>query len=182
MQTDVYSAVTFIQIVVLCVLGIVLLSFRIRSEDKTFNLRLARGLLALPTLCWLAIIEYFLMEDSILCGWKYLLLPDLLFNRCFLPLPFDHPPTCSHNPKADIIAFGGSVWAIILYLVTAFNVQNYKWVIHIGVAAYFCLLFIYTRYFIKKYQVSLRRLEEYYDEDEQGRLKWVKISFSLHFH
>lgn len=180
MQTDVYSAVTFIQIVVLCVLGIVLLSFRIRSEDKTFNLRLARGLLALSyfMLALPAIIEYFFDGGFNLMWVEIFTPPGSAIQSMFFAITFLTILQPAFITRKQILLHLAVVFgAIILYLVTAFNVQNYKWVIHIGVAAYFCLLFIYTRYFIKKYQVSLRRLEEYYDEDEQGRLKWVKISF-----
>jgi AraC-like DNA-binding protein len=67
--------------------------------------------------------------------------------------------------------------AIFLYLIAALSVNHYHYVIYIGVAAYLCLLFIYARLFRKKYAMSLRQLEEYYDEDEQGRLRWVKNGF-----
>lgn len=180
MLQDLYVSLTFAQIIVLVILGIVLLSFRIRIEKKTFNLRLAKGFLALSyfMLAVPAFIEYF-FDGGYNIMWVEIFTPpgasiqSMFFTFTFLtilqPIFFSRKQILLHAA----LIFG----TIILYLVVAFNLQHYNWVIYIFLAAYFCQLFFYTRLFRKKYAISIKQLEDYYDEDEQGRLRWVQISF-----
>jgi AraC-like DNA-binding protein len=180
MYQDLYSSVTFAQIIVLVVLGIVLLNFRIRVEKKTFNLRLAKGFLALSyfMLAVPAFIEYF-FDGGFNRMWVEIFTPpgasiqSMFFTFTFLTIL--QPISMS---RKQILLHAALIFGvIILYLLAAFNLQQYHWVIYIFLAAYFCQLVFYVRLFKKKYAVSIKQLEDYYDEDEQGRLRWVKISF-----
>ncbi|MGI6048393.1 MAG: helix-turn-helix domain-containing protein [Petrimonas sp.] len=180
MQPDLYISVTFASAIVLSILGFMLLGIRIKVEERTVNLRLSRGLLSLAyfMLALPAFIEFFFEGER-----------NVMFVEIFTPagatvqsmfftfalLTFLRPIYVTRRQMLwhVTIIFG----AIFLYLIAALSVNHYHYVIYIGVAAYLCLLFIYARLFRKKYAMSLRQLEEYYDEDEQGRLRWVKNGF-----
>ncbi len=180
MLKDLYSSVTFAQIIVLSILGIALLGFRIRVEKKTVNLRLARLFLAISyfMLAVPAFIEYF-FDGGFNIMWVEIFTPpgasiqSMFFTFTLItilqPISISRKQILLHA----VLIFG----IIILYLLAAFNLQPYNWVIYVFLAAYFCQLLLYFLYFNKKYAISLKQLEDYYDEDEQGRLKWVKISF-----
>jgi AraC-like DNA-binding protein len=158
----------------------VLIGFRVRVEERTFNLRLARGFIA-GAYFMLAIslfLSFFYAENS---DPKHIeiitpavsALQSMFFTYTLLSILQPTYVTRRQILWHTTIIAG----AIILYLATAFTVENYRLVVHIGVFSYICLLFFYTHLFIKKYALSLRQLEDYYDEDEQGRLSWVKTSF-----
>lgn len=46
-----------------------------------------------------------------------------------------------------------------------------------GIAAYIIQLIIYTRKFTQAYRKTVQEVEDYYDEDEESRLAWVKTGF-----
>ncbi len=180
MQPDLYISITFAIGIVLAILGFMLLGIRIRVEERTVNLRISRGLISLA--CFMlalpAFIEFF-FEGKLNVKFVEIVTPaiatvqSMLFT--FALLTFLQP---TYMTRRQIILHATIVFgAIILYFVTALNVYHYHYVIYTGVAVYLCLLFFYTWLFRKKYAMSLKQLEEYYDEDEQGRLRWVKNGF-----
>ncbi|NLX41460.1 MAG: AraC family transcriptional regulator [Bacteroidales bacterium] len=180
MRPDLYTAVVFAAATVLTLLGIVLLGISIRIEERTVNLRLARGFLALAYFM-LALPSFvsFFYEGRANPMYIEIITPAVstiqstffTFTILTILLPTD-------ITRRQIVWHAAIViGALILYFVTAFNLNNYRCAVNIGVTAYLCLLIFYTWLFIKKYATSLRKLEDYYDEDEQGRLKWVKNSF-----
>ncbi|MGI6572382.1 MAG: helix-turn-helix domain-containing protein [Fermentimonas sp.] len=164
----------------LTILGIVLIGFRIRVEERTFNLRLSRGFIA-GAYFMLAIslfLSFFYAENSDSRHIEIITpavsaLQSMFFTYTLLSIL---QPTYVTRRQIlwHITIISGT---IILYLATALSIENYRLVVNIGVLSYICLLFFYTRLFIKKYALSLKQLEDYYDEDEQGRLSWVKTSF-----
>lgn len=180
MWTDLFASVYFIAAIVLTILGIVLIGFRLRVEERTFNLRLARGFIA-GAYFMLAIslfLSFFYAENS---DPKHIeiitpavsALQSMFFTYTLLTVLQPTYVTRRQILWHTTIIIG----AIIIYLSTAMTIENYHLVVHIGVFSYICLLIFYTCLFIKKYALSLRQLEDYYDEDEQGRLSWVKTSF-----
>ncbi len=180
MWPDLFSSVYFIAGIVLTILGVVLIGFRIRVEQRTFNLRLSRGFIA-GAYFMLAIslfLSFFYAENSDSRHIEIITpavsaLQSMFFTYTLLSIL---QPTYVTRRQIlwHITIISGT---IILYLATALSIENYRLVVNIGVLSYICLLFFYTRLFIKKYALSLRQLEDYYDEDEQGRLRWVKTSF-----
>lgn len=180
MKPDLYISITFASAIVLSILGCVLFGISIRAEERTVNLRFSRGLLSLAyfMLALPAYIEFFFEGKR-----------DALFVEIFTPVVatiqsmfftlalFTFLQPIYMNLRQMRLHVAVVLGAVILYLVTAFKVSHYHSVIYLGVTAYLYLLFFYTRLFRKRYAMSLQQLEEYYDEDEQGRLRWVKVSF-----
>ncbi len=180
MQPDLYISITFAIGIVLTILGFMLLCIHIKAEERTINLRLARVFLAMAyfMLALPAFIEYF-----------YEGVHNVMFVEIFTPaiatvqsmfftftlVTFLQP---TYLTRRQLLLHASIVFgAIILYFIMALNITRYHYVIYLGVAAYLCLLIFYVCFFRKKYVRSLQQLEEYYDEDEQGRLRWVRNGF-----
>ncbi|MFS3007306.1 helix-turn-helix domain-containing protein [Bacteroides thetaiotaomicron] len=73
---------------------------------------------------------------------------------------------------------GGIVVAGIILFITLFCFTDYYlWFFYMGIAAYIIQLIIYTRKFTQAYRKTVQEVEDYYDEDEESRLAWVKTGF-----
>ncbi|HOO96064.1 MAG TPA: AraC family transcriptional regulator [Proteiniphilum sp.] len=66
---------------------------------------------------------------------------------------------------------------LLLFLTMFFWKTAFPFVFYAAVAGYLFQLTYYTTLFRKKYTLCLRQLEEYYDEDEDHRLQWVRSGF-----
>jgi len=180
MQPESSISVYLIASIILVVLGIMLMGFRIRVERLTFNLRLSRVFM---------VCAYFMLAIALFLSHVYEGSGDTKHNEITTPavsalqsmfftftlLSILLPTYIS---RRQLLIHATIVLGVItLYLVAAFSIEKYRIIVNIGVFAYLCLLVFYTRLFLKKYALSVRQLEDYYDEDEQGRLHWVKISF-----
>ena len=180
MQPESSISVYLIAGIILVVLGIMLMGFRIRVERLTFNLHLSRAFM---------VCAYFMLAIALFLSHVYQDGGDIKFNVISTPVvsalqSMFFTFTLLSILLPTYITRRQILWHVtivcgdvILYLLAAFSIENYHIVVIIGVLSYICLLIFYTRLFIKKYALSLRQLEEYYDEDEQGRLSWVKKSF-----
>ena len=180
MQPDLYISITFSIAIVLTILGLMLLGIRIRIEERTVNLRLARVFLSMAyfMLALPAFIEYFyegVRNDTFVEIFTPAIATVQSMFFTFTLVTFLQP---TYLTRRQLLMHASIVFgSIIFYFVVALNVTHYQYVIYIGVAAYLCLLLFYVWFFRKKYAMSLRQLEEYYDEDEQGRLRWVRNGF-----
>ncbi len=180
MQPDIYISTSFAIGIVLTILGFMLLGIRIRVEERTVNLRLSRGFLSLAyfMLALPAFIEFFFEGERNVMFVEIFTPPVATIQSMFFAytlLTFLQP---TYMTRRQILWHATIVFgAVILYFVAALNVSHYHYVIYVGVAEYLCLLLFYTRLLRKKYALSLRQLEDYYDDDEQGRLRWVKNGF-----
>jgi AraC-like DNA-binding protein len=81
--------------------------------------------------------------------------------------------------KQIFIQLGIITFVAILLLLALFFTSHfiYNLVFYIVVVVYLSQLSFYTYLFRLKYNMCLRSLEEYYDEDEHIRLRWVNFSF-----
>lgn len=74
-------------------------------------------------------------------------------------------------------AGGIAAAGIILFVALFCFIDYYLWFFYTGIAAYIIQLTIYTRKFTQAYRKTVQEVEEYYDEDEENRLAWVKTGF-----
>lgn len=73
---------------------------------------------------------------------------------------------------------GGITLAGITLFITLFCFTDYYlWFFYTGIAAYIIQLTIYARKFTQAYRKTVQEVEDYYDEDEESRLAWVKTGF-----
>ena len=74
-------------------------------------------------------------------------------------------------------AGGIAVAGIILFITLFCFTDYYLRLFYTGIAAYIIQLIIYTRKFTLAYRKTVQEVEDYYDEDEESRLTWVKTGF-----
>lgn len=74
-------------------------------------------------------------------------------------------------------AGGIAAAGIILFVALFCFIDYYLWFFYTGIAAYIIQLTIYTRKFTQAYRKTVQEVEDYYDEDEENRLAWVKTGF-----
>ena len=48
---------------------------------------------------------------------------------------------------------------------------------YVGLALYVAQLLFYTRKFMQAYRKTVQEVEDYYDDDEESRLAWIKTGF-----
>lgn len=71
-----------------------------------------------------------------------------------------------------ITLVGALLMALLIFLPRAFAVAFV-----LSVLAYVVQLVVYYRNFMREYEQCVERLEAHYDEDESGRLRWIKHCF-----
>lgn len=75
--------------------------------------------------------------------------------------------------QAVVITVAGIVLFIALFCFTDY----YSWFFYIGITAYVIQMTFYTRKFTLAYRKTVQEVDDYYDDDEESRLRWVKIGF-----
>lgn len=163
---------------VIAVLG-VMLATTILPVDGLEKLRKARNVLV-PSYFVLA----FLSLVCCLTGYDRRIEPaSTLFVASFQALLFTMSMLVFIRPgevlwrtvfrQAAVITVAG-----ITLFATLFCFTDYYYLFfYTGIIAYVIQLFFYTRKFTLAYQKTVQELEDYYDDDEESRLRWVKIGF-----
>lgn len=177
-----YMFLTFAAAVAMILLGCMLLAIRIPREQRTAKLRVARLCLAL---------SYFILSvpHGVECYWHTDTHTDawgvasftlataafqsLLFTATLLTLILPGYVT----RRRVLCQTSAVVAAAVIFLVAVFVCRDPYPVLYVGLVAYAGQLIYYTLLFHRKYIESVRRLENYYDEDDRARLKWVKCGF-----
>ena len=75
--------------------------------------------------------------------------------------------------QAGVIAAGG----VILFVVLFWCTDYYSRIFYAGMVAYIIQLMIYMRQFMLAYRRTVHDVEDYYDNDEEYRLSWIKMGF-----
>ena len=75
--------------------------------------------------------------------------------------------------QAAVITVAGIALFAALFCFTDY----YSWFFYVGIVAYVVQLVFYTRKFTLAYQKTVQEVDDYYDDDEESRLRWVKIGF-----
>lgn len=163
----------------IAMLGGMLATTTILPEDGLEKLRKARNILV-PSYFVLALL-------SLVCcftGYDRRIEPaSTLFVASFQALLFTMSMLVFIRPgevrwstvfrQAGAIAVAGATLFITLFCFTDY----YLWFFYTGIAAYIIQLIIYTRKFTQAYRKTVQEVEDYYDEDEENRLTWVKTGF-----
>lgn len=163
----------------IAMLGGMLATTTILPEDGLEKLRKARNILV-PSYFVLALL-------SLVCcftGYDRRIEPaSTLFVASFQALLFTMSMLVFIRPgevrwstvfrQAGAIAVAGATLFITLFCFTDY----YLWFFYTGIAAYIIQLIIYTRKFTQAYRKTVQEVEDYYDEDGENRLTWVKTGF-----
>ena len=163
----------------IAMLGGMLATTTILPEDGLEKLRKARNILV-PSYFVLALL-------SLVCcftGYDRRIEPaSTLFVASFQALLFTMSMLVFIRPgevrwstvfrQAGAIAVAGATLFITLFCFTDY----YLWFFYTGIAAYIIQLIIYTRKFTQAYSKTVQEVEDYYDEDGENRLTWVKTGF-----
>lgn len=177
-----HDMLVFTSACVIAALGGLLPGIHFPSGKEWKNLRVARDYLATSCLILAALsVLNFLMQgtgkNSSAQDILVLLIAScqaLLFTMTLLT--FIQPLYVRKKrviPQAAAITAVGTVLFLTLFLwKTAFPVVFYA-----AMAGYLFQLVYYTTLFRRKYALCLRQMEEYYDEDEDHRLQWVRTGF-----
>lgn len=70
-----------------------------------------------------------------------------------------------------------TVVGIALFAALFCFTDYYSWFFYAGIAAYVVQLVFYTRKFTLAYRKTVQEVDDYYDDDEESRLRWVKTGF-----
>lgn len=70
-----------------------------------------------------------------------------------------------------------TVAGITLFVVLFCFTGSFMWFFYEGIIAYVAQLAFYTWKFMLAYRKTVQEVEDYYDDDEESRLYWVKIGF-----
>lgn len=178
MDVKIYEFLMGASAFVITVLGF-MLATTILPEDGLEKLRKARNILV-PSYFVLALL-------SLVCcftGYDRCIEPaSTLFVASFQALLFTMSMLVFIRPgefrwstvfrQAGAITVAGIALFISLFCFTDY----YLWFFYTGIAAYIIQLIIYTRKFTLAYYKTVQEVEDYYDEDEESRLTWVKTGF-----
>ncbi len=186
---DIFDPVTFYYILTFAIsftvtiLGIMLLGLHIAPGKELDNLRFSRNYLAISYFVlgisgFVSFLSQQETENESLMASCTLIIASyqaLLFTYTILALiqPLDI------KSKQIFVQLGIITFVAVLLLLALFFTSHflYNLVFYIVVVAYLSQLSFYIYLFRLKYNVCLRSLEEYYDEDERIRLRWVNFSF-----
>ena len=75
--------------------------------------------------------------------------------------------------QAGVIVVGG----VILFVALFYYTDYYARIFYAGIVAYIIQLMIYMRQFMLAYRLTVNDVEDYYDNDEEYRLSWIKMGF-----
>lgn len=164
---------------IVAMLGSMLATTTIPPECGLEKLRKARNILV-PSYFVLALL-------SLVCcftGYDHRIEPaSTLFVASFQALLFTMSMLVFIRPgevRWSIVfrqAGGIAAAGIILFVALFCFIDYYLWFFYTGIAAYIIQLTIYTRKFTQAYHKTVQEVEDYYDEDEENRLAWVKTGF-----
>ena len=179
MKIDIYMFITLISAIALTILGLQLCAVHIPHKEETRRLRTARVILAASYFI-LAVPAY----TELFTGGEYnrkvvavftiatATYQSLLFTATLLT--FISPQFVT---RRRILIQTGMVTAAVTLFVPVALMSGARWIFFVALTAYVAQLVYYTVVFRRRYAESLARLEEYYDDDLHGRLRWVKFGF-----
>ncbi len=179
MRIDIYMFITLISAIALTILGFQLCGVHIPRKEETRRLRTARVILAASYFI-LAVPAY----AELFTGGEYnrkvvavftiatAAYQSLLFTATLLT--FICPRFVTR--RRVLIQAGIVTVAVALFVPVALTSDD-RWIFYVASVAYVVQLVYYTVVFRRRYAESLAQLEDYYDDDLHGQLRWVKFGF-----
>lgn len=178
MDTNTYEFLMGASAFMIAILGF-MLATTILPEDGLDKLRKARNILV-PSYFVLALL-------SLVCcltGYDRRVEPaSTLFVASFQALLFTMSMLIFIRPaeikwKTVFRHAGGiTVAGITLFTALFCFTDYYLWFFYAGIITYAIQLVFYTRKFMLAYRKTVQEVEDYYDDNEESRLRWVKIGF-----
>lgn len=172
---------------IIATLGVILMGISIPSGKEWNNLRTTRIYLALSCIILAAINILSYLTNGypvadieqleafknvvvlVFASWQAMMFTITL-------LTFLQPLYLNKKDVAQqlvVILSSGGLLLLSLFLWSSIFLVIY----YIAIAAYLLQLIYYTVLFSKQYRQCLKQLEEYYDEDESYRIKWIRTIF-----
>ena len=179
MRIDIYMFITLISAIALTILGFQLCGVHIPRKEETRRLRTARVILAASYFI-LAVPAY----AELFTGGEYnrkvvavftvatAAYQSLLFTATLLTFICPRFVT-----RRRVLIQTGMVTAAVALFVPVALTSDERWIFYVASAAYVAQLMYYTVVFRRRYAESLAQLEDYYDDDLHGQLRWVKFGF-----
>lgn len=178
MDTNTYEFLMGASAFMIAILGF-MLATTILPEDGLDKLRKARNILV-PSYFVLALL-------SLVCcltGYDRRVEPaSTLFVASFQALLFTMSMLIFIRPAEikwkTVFRHAGGITAAGITLFTALFcfTDYYLWFFYAGIITYAIQLVFYTRKFMLAYRKTVQEVEDYYDDNEESRLRWVKIGF-----
>lgn len=179
MDARIYEFLMGASAFIIAILGFMLAATTISLEDGLKKLRKARNILV-PSYFVLALL-------SLVCcltGYDRRVEPSsTLFVASFQALLFTMSMLVFIRPaevkwRTVFWHAGGITAAGALLFVALFCFTDYfSWFFYAGLVGYVFQLMFYTQKFTLAYRKTVKDVEDYYDEDSESRLTWVKIGF-----
>lgn len=179
MQIDIYMFITLISAIALTILGFQLCGVHIPRKEETRRLRTARVILAASYFI-LAVPAY----AELFTGGQYnrkIVAVFTIATAAYQSLLFTATLLTLIRPlfvtRRRVLTQTGIVTAAVALFVPVALTSDERWIFYMAVTAYAVQLAYYTVIFRRKYVESLARLEDYYDDDLHGQLRWAKFGF-----
>lgn len=181
--TDIHYMLTFASSAVILTLGLLLKAILLPDTAPWHKLRIARKYLSLSylILAGFGLFSVFVGDEA---NDPMLLTVSTLFIGAFQALLFTATILVFIQPNfvqkrwvwGQFIAVcsGGTMLFSALFCLSR---QSFHILLYVISALYLLQQIYYIRLFRKQYRACIRQLEDYYDEDEDLRLRWVKFSF-----
>lgn len=179
MRIDIYMFITLISAIALTILGFQLCGVHIPHKEETRRLRTARVILAASYFI-LAVPAY----AELFTGGEYnrkvvavftiatAAYQSLLFTATLLTFICPRFVT-----RRKVLIQAGMVTVAAALFVSVALTSDERWIFYVASAVYVAQLMYYTVVFRRRYAESLAQLEDYYDDDLHGQLRWVKFGF-----
>lgn len=179
MRIDIYMFITLISAIALTILGFQLCGVHIPRKEETSRLRTARVILAASYFI-LAVPAY----AELFTGGQYnrkIVAVFTIATAAYQSLLFTATLLTLIRPlfvtRRRVLTQTGIVTVAVALFVPAALTNDAPWIFYMAVTAYAVQLAYYTIIFRRKYVESLARLEDYYDDDLHGQLRWAKFGF-----
>lgn len=174
---------------VIAALGILLLTIRFPTGEQRSTLRVASIYLALSclTLGALSILNFFIQGHLLQDTAQNWTVEDILvlFTASCQALLFTMMLLLFIQPlyvrKERILPQLAAILTAGLLLIISFSLweKGFPFLFYAAISGYLFQLLYYTGLFRKKYALCLKQLQEYYDEEEDHRLRWVQLGFYI---
>lgn len=182
-QLITHYILTFGSSSIILILGFLLLGIRIPQKGNLQKLHIARKYLSFSyfILAGSGFLSYFMHTEA---ENDPVLMASTLFIASYQALLFTTTSLTFIQTSAlkkrlivtQLCAI--TILGILLFLSSIYSPDSiFSYLFYVTVALYLFQLVFYSHLFRQEYKKSLKQLENYYDEEENDRLKWVKYCF-----
>ena len=179
MWLNIYTLVTIVSAIILTAFGFQLCGVDISRKEETRKLRTSRAILT---------ASYFILAGATIAellvnreGDPKLIAALTLATAAYQSLLFTATLFIFICPlyvtRRRVWTQVGIVTAAVALFMPVALATDIRWIFPAALAVYAGQLTYYTWLFRRKYAESLAQLEDYYDEEQDSRLRWTKFGF-----